>query len=82
MLHKQLSETMEELASLDVAFTPRENDFLAFDEGDLPKIRAKVPKSGCIISNSCVAHETVATGEGKIDRFASGTNGDVNGGNL
>ena len=64
LLHKQLSETMEELASLDVAFTPQENDFLAFDEGDLPKMRAKVAKAGCILSNSCVAHETVATGEG------------------
>ena len=65
LLHKQLSETMEELASLDVAFTPQENDFLAFDEGDLPKMRAKVSKAGCVVSNSCVAHETVATGEGE-----------------
>ena len=55
---------MEELASLDVAFTPQENDFLSFDEGELPKMRAKIPKAGNVISNSCVAHETVATGEG------------------
>ena len=57
---------MDELASLDVAFTPQENDFLSFDEGELPKIRAKIPKAGCVISNSSVAHETVATGDGKL----------------
>jgi tripartite motif-containing protein 2/3 len=64
LLHKQLAETMDELSSLDVNFTPEENDYLNFAEGDLLKLKHKLSKSGCIVSNSGVAHQTIATGEG------------------
>ncbi|KAJ8297510.1 hypothetical protein KUTeg_024041 [Tegillarca granosa] len=63
LLKKEMSEKLNELGC-QVHNQPEENDCLIFDSSQLQVLRKTITNAGTIKSNSAVAFETTANGEG------------------
>ncbi len=63
LVKKQMTMRLQELAQMSVQLHPEENDFIQFS-CELDNIEKSISNLGSVHSNSAIAHETVATGEG------------------
>ena len=59
-----MTERLAQLAEMDIQKLPEENDFLAFNDSELKNARKFLKNLGGVQTNSAVAFETVASGEG------------------
>ncbi|XP_013787373.2 tripartite motif-containing protein 2-like [Limulus polyphemus] len=64
LIRKQMTEKLKEFSELVVKKEPEENSYIAFEEGNLNMLKSKIQEFGCIKTNSAVADETTASGEG------------------
>ncbi len=64
LVRKEMTERLEQLSESNIQKLPEENDFLAFNNGDFNNARKFLKNVGSVQSNSAVAFETVASGEG------------------
>ncbi|KAK2165942.1 hypothetical protein LSH36_44g11016 [Paralvinella palmiformis] len=64
LVRKEMTEKLSQLSSKDVQTQPEENDFLSFSQSDVSALRKCIKSIGNIQSNSAVAFETIAAGEG------------------
>ncbi|KAK7485598.1 hypothetical protein BaRGS_00023173 [Batillaria attramentaria] len=64
LLKKEMSKKLEELAVHNVQFQPEQNEFLMFDDSGLQSLKKSLCSLGSIHTNSAVAFETTASGEG------------------
>ena len=59
-----MTERLAQLADMDIQKLPEENDFLAFNDTELKSAKKFLKNLGGVQTNSAVAFETVASGEG------------------
>ena len=64
LVRKEMSEKMTQLCSEDFCQSPEENDHLVFNDNDIKNIKKHIKSAGSVQSNSAIAFETVACGEG------------------
>ena len=64
LLKKEMSQKLEELALHKLRFLPEQNDFLMFDDTALQSLQKSLCGLGSLHTNSAVAYETIASGEG------------------
>ncbi len=64
LVRKEMTERLAQLAHMDLQRLPEENEFLAFNDAELKSARKFLKNLGGVETNSAVAFETVATGEG------------------
>ncbi|KAK7096711.1 tripartite motif-containing protein 2-like [Littorina saxatilis] len=70
LLKKEMSQKLEELAMAKPQFLPEQNDFLVFDDTALQSLKKSLCGLGALHTNSAVAHETIASGEGLRQCYA------------
>ena len=63
LVKKQMTMRLQELAQMSIQLHPEENDFIQVS-CELENIEKSISNLGAVHSNSAIAHETVATGEG------------------
>ncbi|XP_076070313.1 tripartite motif-containing protein 2-like isoform X2 [Mytilus galloprovincialis] len=64
LMKTEMSEKLQELGSIKLQYQPEENTCLVYDSSNLSNLHRSIEKIGCIQSNSAIAFETTATGEG------------------
>ncbi|ELU03406.1 hypothetical protein CAPTEDRAFT_168454 [Capitella teleta] len=64
LVRKEMTEKLSHLSAPDVQKQAEENEFLAFNDGDFTSAQKFLRNLGSVQSNSAIAFETVATGEG------------------
>ncbi len=64
LVRKEMTEKLAQLSSPDIQKLPEENDFLAFNDSDFNNAKKYVKNLGSIQTNSAIAYETIASGEG------------------
>lgn len=64
LVRKEMSEKLTQLCSEDFCQMPEENDELIFNDTDFKSIKKHIRNAGCVQSNSAIAYETVACGDG------------------
>ena len=64
LVRKEMTERLAQLAEADIQKLPEENDFLAFNDSELKNAKKFLKNLGGVQTNSAVAFETVASGEG------------------
>lgn len=64
LVRKEMAEKLQELGALQVQFQPEENSSIWFDNTSLHTAKKCVYNLGHVQSNSAVAFETTATGDG------------------
>ncbi|XP_041360361.1 tripartite motif-containing protein 2-like [Gigantopelta aegis] len=64
LVKKEMCEKLQELAGVKIQFQPEENEYLTFDESCFHELSPALQNVGAIQTNSAVAFETTATGEG------------------
>ncbi|XP_071043399.1 tripartite motif-containing protein 2 isoform X2 [Parasteatoda tepidariorum] len=64
LVTKQIAEKLEDLATMRIQKMPEENSFILFEAEDAESAKSAILKVGNLISNSAVAHECTAVGEG------------------
>ncbi|XP_067663789.1 tripartite motif-containing protein 2-like isoform X1 [Haliotis asinina] len=70
LVKKEMCEKLQELANLQVQFQPEENEFLSFDESCFHAVGKTFSNLGAIQTNSAIAFETTASGEGLKQCYA------------
>ena len=64
LVRKEMTEKLSQLSSPDIQKLPEENDFLAFNNSDFSSAKKCIKNLGSVQTNSAVAFETIASGEG------------------
>ncbi|XP_076344976.1 tripartite motif-containing protein 2-like isoform X2 [Tachypleus tridentatus] len=64
LVNKQIAEKLKEFSELVVKRAPEENSYIVFEGENLNLIKTNIENFGHIRTNSAVAHETTASGEG------------------
>ncbi|XP_022243713.1 tripartite motif-containing protein 2-like isoform X1 [Limulus polyphemus] len=64
LVNKQMAEKISEFSEMSVQNMPEENDYIVFKGADLGVIKKTLNTLGSIQTNSAVAYETTASGEG------------------
>lgn len=64
IVKKQMAERLSEFGEVQVQKMPEENDYLVFNDNDVLASKKCLHNLGSIRSNSAIAFETTATGEG------------------
>ncbi|XP_021344627.1 tripartite motif-containing protein 2-like isoform X1 [Mizuhopecten yessoensis] len=64
LIKKEMSEKLKELPALRLQFQPEENECLIFDPSHFQSLKKLMVNVGNINSNSAIAFETVASGDG------------------
>ena len=64
LLKKEMTQKLEELAEHQLQLLPEQNEFLLFDDVPLQSLKKTLGGLGALHTNSAVAHETIASGEG------------------
>ncbi|XP_033120427.1 tripartite motif-containing protein 2-like, partial [Anneissia japonica] len=63
MVKKQMMERLQELANIQINLQPEENDFIRY-KPETGSIQRAISNVGEILTNSAIAYETIATGDG------------------
>ncbi|XP_022244408.1 tripartite motif-containing protein 2-like isoform X1 [Limulus polyphemus] len=64
LVNKQIAEKLKEFSELVVKKAPEENSYIAFEGENLNVMKTNIQNFGRIRTNSAIAHETTASGEG------------------
>ena len=64
LVRKEMTEKLSQLSSPEIQKLPEENDLLAFDDSDFRTAQKVLSKLGSVQTNSAIAFETTASGEG------------------
>ncbi|XP_061183573.1 tripartite motif-containing protein 2-like isoform X1 [Saccostrea echinata] len=64
LIKTEMSEKLKELGSLKLQYQPEENECLVFDHTHFQTLRKSLSSVGAVQTNSAVAFETTASGEG------------------
>ena len=64
LVRKEMTEKLSQLSCQEIQKLPEENDYLAFNDTEFQNIKKFVSGLGSVQSNSAIAFETIATGEG------------------
>ena len=64
LVKKEMAEKLSEYATTEVRSLPEENDYIAFNDIDIENVKNTLGNLGMVHSNSAIAFETTASGEG------------------
>ncbi|XP_022258135.1 tripartite motif-containing protein 2-like isoform X2 [Limulus polyphemus] len=64
LVNKQMAEKISEFSEMSVQNMPEENDYMVFEGAELTEVKKSLNNFGKILTNSAVAYETTASGEG------------------
>lgn len=73
LVRKEMTEKLSQLSSPEIQKLPEENDFLSFDDSDFSTARKVITQLGSVQTNSAIAFETTASGEGMKRCYTSRT---------